>query len=129
MHSHRLFRLLLLIGVGGVIAAVIRAMSRTEDPLPTPNASPAPEPWPPLRDVSAPPPPEPKSEPAAVTTEATWVEPTAEGECPSTHPLKANMKSKIFHAPGQLAYDRTAPDRCYARAEDAEADGLRPAKR
>jgi hypothetical protein len=28
-----------------------------------------------------------------------------------------------------FAYDRTNPDRCYAAADAAVADGLRPAKR
>ena len=39
------------------------------------------------------------------------------------------MSSKIFHAPGQLNYDRTTPDRCYVDATAAQADGLRAAKR
>jgi hypothetical protein len=60
---------------------------------------------------------------------ASWAEPTAEGECPDGYPIKAKLKSKIFHAPGQLNYDRTTPDRCYVDAEAAEADGLRAAKR
>lgn len=58
-----------------------------------------------------------------------WVEPTSEGECPDGYPIKAKLSSKIFHAPGQLNYDRTTPDRCYASTEAAEADGLRAAKR
>jgi len=31
--------------------------------------------------------------------------------------------------PGGLAYERTAPDRCYRDAAAAEADGFRPSKR
>jgi hypothetical protein len=57
-----------------------------------------------------------------------WVEPN-EGVCPNTHPIKAKLTSGIFHLPGMFAYDRTKPDRCYARATDAEADGLHRAKR
>lgn len=57
-----------------------------------------------------------------------WVEPV-DGTCPPTHPIKAKLSSKIFHAPGGLAYDRTTPDRCYRDAASAEADGFRPAKR
>jgi hypothetical protein len=57
-----------------------------------------------------------------------WVDPV-DGACPPTHPIKAKLSSKIFHAPGGLAYDRTTPDRCYRDAASAEADGFRQAKR
>jgi hypothetical protein len=43
--------------------------------------------------------------------------------------VKAKLSSKIFHLPGMSMYDRTRPDRCYAGAAEAEADGLRAAKR
>jgi hypothetical protein len=57
-----------------------------------------------------------------------WVEP--EGDvCPTSHPIKAKLASKIFHQPGMLNYGRTRPDRCYLNEASAEADGLRPAKR
>jgi len=59
---------------------------------------------------------------------AIWVEPTG-GVCPTSHPVKAKLASKIFHLPGMLNYDRTKPDRCYRDATGAEGDGLRPAKR
>ena len=59
---------------------------------------------------------------------AGWVEPT-DGTCPSTHPVKAKMASRIFHLPGMAAYNRTSADRCYSDAAAAESDGLRPAKR
>ena len=59
---------------------------------------------------------------------AAWVEPSG-GTCPPSHPIKGKLSSKIFHAPGQLNYDRTAPDRCYRDEGAAEGDGLRPAKR
>lgn len=62
-------------------------------------------------------------------TDRSWVESDDEGNCPDGYPIKANMKSKIFHSPGQLNYDRTNPDRCYIDSAAAEADGLRPAKR
>ncbi|QXC63080.1 hypothetical protein KSP35_10020 [Aquihabitans sp. G128] len=58
----------------------------------------------------------------------TWVDPV-EGGCPDGYPVKAKVKSGIFHLPGMAFYDRTAPDRCYPTAEAAVADGLRPAKR
>ena len=59
----------------------------------------------------------------------TWTDPAPDGGCPDGFPIKAKMTSKIFHAPGQLNYDRTTPDRCYTDAAAAEADGLRAAKR
>ena len=43
--------------------------------------------------------------------------------------MKAKLSSRLFHLPGMFAYDRTRPDRCYADAEAAEADGLHKAKR
>jgi hypothetical protein len=57
-----------------------------------------------------------------------WIEPTG-NTCPSTHPVKANMSSRIFHVEGGLSYERTHPDRCYRDAAAAEADGLRRAAR
>ena len=59
---------------------------------------------------------------------ATWVEPI-DGACPDGFPVKAKLSSGIFHVPGMVNYARTTPDRCYASAEAAAADGLRPAKR
>ena len=59
---------------------------------------------------------------------AKWVEPKGD-VCPTSHPVKAKLSSKIFHLPGMLNYDRTKPDRCYRDGGSAEADGLRPAKR
>lgn len=60
--------------------------------------------------------------------ELSWVEPV-EGLCPDGYPVKAKVRSGIYHRPGVTAYGRTTPDRCYPSAEAAEADGLRPAKR
>jgi hypothetical protein len=57
-----------------------------------------------------------------------WVE-AVDGTCPVSHPVKAKMSSGIYHLPGGGNYDRTHADRCYASAGDAEADGLRAAKR
>jgi hypothetical protein len=58
----------------------------------------------------------------------TWTEPVG-GACPDGFPIKAKVKSGIFHQPGGTAYERTNPDRCYPDAAAAEADGLRAAKR
>ncbi len=79
--------------------------------------------WKPLAD-----PPPPPSRSGPVKFAPTWVEPV-EGTCPSTHPIKGNADSGIFHVPGGMFYDRTVPERCYATAADAEADGFRQAKR
>jgi hypothetical protein len=61
-------------------------------------------------------------------TLAPWVDP--EGRvCPHTHPVKGKLSSMIFQVPGNFAYERTTPDRCYQSADAAEEDGLRAAKR
>ncbi len=151
----RLFRFVFLAGVVAAGVAAAKALSRKDDPLPSPMTSTG-EPWPPLRNETAAPKPAPaakaptpaakpapaaKSVPAAepavvpepdgvpVAGGAAWVEPVGDGDCPDGFPIKAKMSSKIFHSPGQLNYDRTTPDRCYVDAAAAEADGLRAAKR
>jgi hypothetical protein len=67
-------------------------------------------------------------EEAPATEPPPWVEPDG-ATCPATHPVKAKLSSRIFHLPGMANYDRTNPDRCYRGAAEAEADGLRQAKR
>ena len=54
--------------------------------------------------------------------------PPVDGKCPDGYPMKANDNSGIFHVPGGRFYDRTVAERCYANADDAIADGYRPAK-
>lgn len=56
-----------------------------------------------------------------------WVAPV-DGGCPDGYPIKANDNSGIFHVPGGRFYERTVPERCYASADDALADGYRQAK-
>ncbi len=51
-----------------------------------------------------------------------------DGACPPTHPIKAKAASGIYHLPGMVHYNRTKPDRCYAEAAAAEADGYTKAK-
>jgi hypothetical protein len=51
-----------------------------------------------------------------------------DGHCPDGYPVKVNESSGIFHVPGGRFYARTIPDRCYAVADDAVADGYRQAK-
>ncbi len=75
---------------------------------------------PPDRDPAAGTPAEP------ATIELAW-RPPVDGACPDGYPVKV-AKSGIFHEPGSRSYDRTTPDRCYAAASAAEADGYRRAK-
>ena len=72
-------------------------------------------------------PPQPRV-PAPDGANPSWVDPVAEA-CPASHPVKAKLRSGIFHEPGGASYDRTVPDRCYRDAAAAEADGLRRAQR
>lgn len=64
----------------------------------------------------------------AATPVAAWIEPTG-SVCPPSHPVKAKLRSSLYHLPGMFAYARTVPDRCYGTAEQAEADGFTAAKR
>lgn len=57
-----------------------------------------------------------------------WIE-GADGSVSDSHPVKAKLASGIYHLPGMMNYGRVKPDRWYRTAEDAEADGLRAAKR
>lgn len=127
----------LLAGIGFAAAKIFR---------PKPEASSIPQAWPPLdnaRTVPTPiPVPEPEPAPVAKPVAKKpakkaaapkkklppWVDP--EGRvCPQTHPVKGKLSSMIFQVPGNFAYERTTPDRCYNSADDAEDDGLRAAKR
>ena len=65
---------------------------------------------------------------APIIERSRWLEPI-DGACPPGYEIKAKLSSGIFHEPGMVNYARTTPDRCYASAEAAVADGLRPAKR
>ncbi|MGZ4769578.1 MAG: sunset domain-containing protein [Ilumatobacteraceae bacterium] len=77
--------------------------------------------------VAAPTSTPPPREPSVATPAARWVAPN-NGECPAGYPIKVNEDSGIYHVPGGRFYARTAADRCYANADDALADGYRPAK-
>jgi hypothetical protein len=131
--------------LGGLAFALVKMFgSRTEHAADLPAAPN--EPWPRLQadpavasvpsvalvpDPAAPPPPAPAPAKAAPAKKkplvATWVEPKGD-VCPTGHPVKAKLSSKIFHLPGMLNYDRTKPDRCYRDAKAAEGDGLRASK-
>jgi hypothetical protein len=86
-----------------------RTSARPADETQAPSSAPAP------------------GEGAAFDPSRRWIEP-ADGACPSSHPIKGNSNSGIFHVPSGRFYARTVPERCYATAEDAAADGFRPSK-
>ena len=140
----------LLTGIGFALAKIFR-------PKPEPSAvldvdsttSTRAREWPPLESPAqtAPAPatqpmPEPEAErvekpvakkpaekkPAPKKTLESWVDPDG-NICPDSHPVKGKLSSMIFQVPGNFAYGRTNPDRCYESADAATADGLRPAKR
>jgi len=98
---------------------------RTDTPRPSAKATPEPETSQAATPKAAT--PKPATPKAATTKAETWLAPV-DGKCPDGYPLKANDNSRIFHSPGGRFYDRTVAERCYARAEDAIADGYRPAK-
>jgi hypothetical protein len=103
-----LVRLLVLGALSWLVVTVVRLLRGA--PTPAFDTTPAPAPAP----ASAP------------VTVAPWVDGAV---APGTHPVKAKLKSGIYHLPGMLNYERTVPDRWYRDAAAAEADGLRPAKR
>ena len=115
----RWLRRLVWLGVlaGGGFAAYRMWSKRQAQGVSTPE-------WPPLS-------PEPRPASAekrtAASPAARWV-PPVNGNCPDGYPLKANDNSGIFHEPGGRFYDRTVAELCYADADDAIADGYRPAK-
>ena len=57
-----------------------------------------------------------------------WV-PPEDGVCPTTHPVKAKLRSGVYRLPGTAAYERTRPDRCYRDEQAAVNDGLAPPRR
>lgn len=58
-----------------------------------------------------------------------WIQ-VAEGEsCPIGYPIKGNATSRIYHLPGQAAYEKTIPEICFATEEAAALLGYRPRKR
>ena len=71
---------------------------------------------------------EPSDGAAAEAPRGEWVEPEPTGDCPVSHPVKAKLRSGIYHVPEGLAYERTNADRCYASPDAAENDGYRASK-
>ena len=56
------------------------------------------------------------------------VRPDADGVCPADNPIKGNLSSMYYHAPGTRFYDRTVPEYCFDTVESAEAAGFGPTK-
>jgi hypothetical protein len=117
-----------------IIAAGVAAAAARLRPRPSPATGTAQwqplAPNPALRDVGA----TPTTSPGASTISgANAGEPThvvsTDGTCPSSHPVKGNTDSGIFHVPGGLSYERTKAERCYVNSDAAIADGMRQAKR
>jgi len=112
-------RLLGLGALGAVLYAAWRAYSaRTRAVTGGGEWENAPFPFPPV--------PRPVT-PSATAERDPWVDPL-DGDCPSSHPVKAKLTSGIYHVPGGMNYARTHPDRCYVDTAAAERDGLRPSK-
>lgn len=121
----RVLRWALVLGVVDIVLRAARDRRTTAAREREPALEPA---WPSLKDeptVTV----ELDEPPAAVAAETSWVPAEPDGGCPQGFPIKVKVRSGIYHATGMLNYDRTAPDRCYATAAAAEADGFRPAKR
>lgn len=49
-------------------------------------------------------------------------------DCPDDHPIKGNLPSRIYHRSGDPDFDNVNPERCFANAASAEADGFRPVR-
>lgn len=115
----RLLRRLLSLGLLAAVGyGAYRAWTLRRPPANAPHWSPLPA------DSKR---PQGEAAPPETAPARKWVAPV-EGGCPDGYPIKANDSSKIFHVPGGRSYARTVPERCYATAEDAEADGYRAAK-
>lgn len=116
-----------LLTLFAAVAAAAWSWWREQTAPPTPADPPQ---WPPLPPQGRPDPETPAETTTAdtTTTGATWVEPSDDGSTPAGYPVKAKDSSGIYHVPGGRFHERTRPDRCYASAEAAEADGYRRSK-
>lgn len=65
--------------------------------------------------------PKPKPDNSGPVTPSGW-------DCPSSHPIKGNASSMIYHMPGGSYYSRTNPEECFATEAAARAAGYRKSK-
>lgn len=67
------------------------------------------------------------SRPALSTLSAGAVEPTSDGNCPATHPIKATVVGpvKTYLLSDNVAYSRAQASECFANEADASAAGYR----
>lgn len=61
--------------------------------------------------------------------QGTAATPSGDRDCPDDAPIKGNLPSAIYHSPGDENYEMTNPERCFADADAAKAEGFRPAAR
>ena len=132
----------LLAGIGFALAKIFRPKPEPSSVLDLgTSTTPGVRDWPPLEAAVPTPTPVPaervekpvakkpaEKKAAPKKTLESWVDPDG-NICPDSHPVKGKLSSMIFQVPGNFAYGRTNPDRCYESADAATADGLRPAKR
>jgi hypothetical protein len=119
-------RRFLVIASTAVLIAVVLRWWRQRDEA---TATTEPPQWPPWPDT-------PTTRSGTETAPATadppgsapaWVD-GSDGAAPAGYPVKLKLSSGIFHVPGGRFYERTNPDRWYATAEAAIADGYRQSK-
>ena len=124
--ARRAFVLLILVAVAASVVARRRGTHRGDAPA-------APPEWPPFEPADA----AAESSPAGSSASSSPTSPptsrwlTADGDAtnpPDGFPVKVKESSGIYHLPGGRFYDRTKPDRWYATADAAEADGYRRSK-
>jgi len=72
--------------------------------------------------------PRPDPSPKPRSQMVSWVEPL-DGVCPTTHPIKAKLGSRVFRKPGMPLYESSKPDRCYASEGAARRAGFNEAQR
>jgi hypothetical protein len=106
----------------------------TPSPAPTPNPTtmPTPSPTPAATPVPTPAPTSaPTGTPTPTATPALPPRAAPQGRnCPPTHPIKGNESSsgeRIYHSPGQRAYNQTIPEACFVNGAAAQAAGFRAA--
>lgn len=99
------------------------APGQTTAPAAQPGAPPASQP-------GAPPASQPGAAPGPAVVPASAGRAAPEGaNCPTSHPIKGNRESMIYHLPGGSSYAATRPELCFAAPADAEADGYRRSQR